>query len=853
MSRSRRPLVALAVVAGLAASSFTTFSEAASRGGATAAPLKQALANAPRALPEPRTPSAADRYAPANGCFALRSVASGKLVARTAAATAAAVAANGATGEPFRFQAMDLGKYLLVGAKSDFLATAADPLPTREAAAVARGFVAGTGDSLISPVREPVLEGLDTAATVVETATAPVEAQVRGDGLELAAAPSASAEWVLKQVGRAFVLQQAFSDGDESTPGPVDPPIAATVTAAADGTLSAAAGALTTAAAQFRLEPAKGCVVFPESQVGVTGPVVKGQTPYGLAQGYVDAHMHLMSQEFLGGRVMCGRTWHPYGIAAAMTDCPDHQTADGRGAVLEDFLAGATPGTGHDPVGWPTFADWPRHDSLTHVGSYYKWLERNWRAGQRLLTALLVENNVLCEIYPYKKNSCDEMESVRREALRVFELQRYVDAQAGGPGRGWFRVVTDPLQARRVINAGRLAVVLGIEVSRPLGCREILGNSTCTDEQVEQQMQAVHDLGVRQMEMTNKFDNAFTGVKGDGGAFGVLVNNANVKETGHYWKMATCDAATGKDQHDNQQYNLADESGGALGRDALFGAILATSGPSGAAPAYASGPHCNQIGLTAQGRRFLEEMIERGMVFDPDHMSVPARNQALELLKQKGYSGVISSHSWADNVIEEKVLALGGVVTPYAGGSSGFLGNWGRLRTKADPRFLYGIGWGSDINGFGSQGGPRNPAAGKGVSYPFTGFGGVKVDKLRAGQKAWDVNTEGVAQYGLYADWVRDVEVQAGPDAAAFRRDLANGIEAYLQMWERALGVPGDSCRRDVPDVTKADLKLVKKGMTPEQVVAVLGQPHVRKGKAFSYCGKGGAVTVRFSAAGRVA
>lgn len=849
MTRSRRPLLALAVLAGLAGASLSSFSEAATRGGAVAQPLQQALARKQADLPEPRTPSTADRYAPANGCFALRSEASGRLVARTASG----VAATGTSGEPFLFRAMDLGKYLLFAAKGDYLATAADPLPTQEAAAVARGYLAGTGDTIVDPVRERVLDGYDTAATVVETATAPVKAQVRGDGVELAGTPSASAEWVLKQVGRDFVLQQAYDDGDPSTPGPVDPPIAATLVSGADGTLTAAAGAVTSKAARFELEATRGCATWQESRVGVVGPVVEGDTPYGATQGYVDAHMHLMSQEFLGGRVMCGRTWHPYGITYAMVDCPDHQQADGRGAVLEDFLAGHTPGTGHDPVGWPTFAEWPRHDSLTHVGSYYTWMERNWRAGQRMLTALLVENNVLCEVYPYKKHRCDEMESVRREALRVFELQRYVDAQAGGPGRGWFRVVTDPLQARRVVNAGRLAVVLGIEVSRPLGCREIQGTSTCTDAEVEQQMQAVYDLGVRQMEMTNKFDNAFTGVKGDGGALGVLINGANAKETGHFWKMATCDEKTGAAQHDNGQYNLADQSGGQLGRDALFGAILATSGPSGAAPVYPHGPHCNQDGLSAQGRLFLDAMAKRGMIFDPDHMSVPARNAALALMKAKGYSGVLSSHSWADNVIENRVLALGGLVTPYAGGSSGFLGQWSRLRKNADPRFLYGIGWGSDINGFGSQGGPRNPAPGKGVSYPFTGLGGVRVDALRAGQRTWDVNTEGVAHYGLYPDWVRDVEVQAGAAADEFRRDLANGVEAYLQMWERAVGVPGDSCRPDVPDVTKADLKLIRKGMTPEQVVAALGQPHVRKGNAFGFCGKGEKVTVRFTKAGRVA
>jgi hypothetical protein len=832
----RRPLVALAVAGCLAAASFASLSQAATRRAPSGALLTKAAATPQGVLPEPLArPSTADRYAPANGCFAVRS------------ASGAAV-----PGGPFLFHAFDLGKYPLVAPSGAFLSTAADPLPTREAAALARGFVDGTGDERIQPVHDAADTGLDTAATVAETATAPLEAQLRGDGVSLVGDASASSEWVLKQAGRRFVLQQAYDDGDVETPGPVDPPIAATLVADG-GSFRAAGGALTTAAAQLQLVPAKGCATWTETALGIRGPVARGATPYGVTQGYLDAHLHLMSQEFLGGRVMCGRTWHPYGITKALVDCPDHQQAGGHGAVLEDFLAGHNPGTGHDPVGWPTFGYWPNPHSLTHVGTYYRWLERSWRGGQRMLTVLLVENGQLCEVYPLKKNSCDEMTSVRREALRTFELQRYVDAQAGGPGRGFFRIVKDPFQARRVVNQGRLAVVLGIEVSRPLGCREYLGTSSCTDAQVDQRLQEVYDLGVRQMEATNKFDNAFTGVKGDGGSIGVLVNAANDKETGHFWKMGECGSPLAKGQADNRQYDAADDGDDHFGRDSLFGAILATAGKSGAAPLYGQGPQCNQIGLTAQGKVLLNGMVKRGMLFDPDHMSAYARQASLDELARIGYSGVISSHSWADDANYFKILKMGGVVTPYAGDSSSFFGKWELLRTKADPRFLYGVGWGSDMNGFGSQGGPRNPAAGKGVRYPFSTLGGATVSRLTTGQRTWDVNTDGVADYGLYPDWVQDVTVLAGKDGAAFRRDLANGVEAYLQMWERANGITGDSCRSDIADVTSGDLKAVKRGMTPEQVVTVLGQPHTRVGRAFTYCGTGRQVTVRFTSSGKVA
>ncbi|RYJ05133.1 MAG: hypothetical protein EON52_13160, partial [Actinomycetales bacterium] len=234
-----------------------------------------------------------------------------------------------------------------------------------------------------------------------------------------------------------------------------------------------------------------------------------------------------MAFEFLGGDVHCGRPWHPYGVAYALQDCPDHKLANGAGAVLENFTRSGVPVGTHDPVGWPTFKDWPAPDSLTHEGTYYKWLERSWRGGQRILVNLLVENNQLCNLYPLKRNSCDDMTSLRLQADDMRKLERYIDAQSGGPGRGWYRIVTDPWQARKVINQGKLAVVMGIETSVLFGCSSKLDKPTCTSAQIDRQLDEVHAMGVRQMELVNKFDNGLAGVAGDSGGVAPLVNLGN--------------------------------------------------------------------------------------------------------------------------------------------------------------------------------------------------------------------------------------------------------------------------------------------------------------------------------------
>ena len=147
----------------------------------------------------------------------------------------------------------------------------------------------------------------------------------------------------------------------------------------------------------FRLTRVDGCTRYPESQIDISGAPTAGVSPYQEVRGYVDAHTHGMAFEFLGGGVHCGRPWHEYGAPYALVDCPDHSATGGNGAVLESVLSGEPT---HDPVGWPTFKDWPAPNSLTHEGTYYRWLERSWRGGQRLFVNLLVENNQLCELYP---------------------------------------------------------------------------------------------------------------------------------------------------------------------------------------------------------------------------------------------------------------------------------------------------------------------------------------------------------------------------------------------------------------------------------------------------------------------
>src|SRR5688572_15550520 len=137
-------------------------------------------------------------------------------------------------------------------------------------------------------------------------------------------------------------------------------------------------------------------------------------------------------------------------------------------------------------------------------------MERAWKGGLRLFVNLLVENNKLCQLYPgkgprYEENpTCDDMKSVRMQARYMRDFERYIDAQSGGPGKGWYRIVKNPFQARKVINQGKLAVVMGIETSIPFQCSMKVDVPECSKKSIDDGLAEVWKMGVRQMELVNK-------------------------------------------------------------------------------------------------------------------------------------------------------------------------------------------------------------------------------------------------------------------------------------------------------------------------------------------------------------
>ena len=866
MTSARRPRTLRALL-GVSALALTTVG-AGALAAAPKAPATGSAARVPFALVQDRDvddrlPQPEDRYAVAGGCYTVEAPGQGFV---TETDGVLGVSKDPKAAAPLHFQATRLGEYLLA---------------TNEG-------------------RDTRYEGADwdVRGYLAAGSTAGV---LPSDAVTVADAPSEDAEWRLVAAGKA-----PDAKAPKGQAYVLSVPSRGTALSVAGGEV-----ALAETGTPLRLrhvaddntrdgdENGTRCASWPEIDPGATGtPQPTGLDPSSRVQGFFESHVHGMAFEFLGGELRCGRPWHPYGVEHALGDCSKEKNA--LNGVLEVPLGGnpADYAATYDPVGWPTFTSWPKNRTLTHEQFYWRWIERAHAGGLRLMTNLLVENTALCQQYPVKRNSCNEMDSVRLQAKRVFELQDYVDAQSGGPGEGWYRVVSTPAQARAAIHAGRLAVMLGIEISALFDCSEVLDVPQCTKEQIDDRLQEVRDMGVRQVQLVNKFDNALSGVTGDPGTTGMVVNSGQKYVTGHYWDMLTCTPENDGHDHegaahlegeavDRQQLSPADGTPeGAEGVDALAGRVLDTFGPvvRAAAPAYGPGPHCNSRGLTELGEHVIRSMVANGMIFDPDHMSAKAQLQALDLIqdeiapaerakaKKEGRApvkpSVISSHSWANDVSYQRIYDLDGVIAPYAGEPTNYVRDWVKLRRwaakNASPGYDFGMGYGADTNGLGGQPPARRDPK-RSLRYTAEGFpapiGGVRLTQHRSGLRTFDVTKEGVSMYGLFADWVQEVALAAdelAPGTGGGKQiveDMLDGAETYLQLWERALyGV--NECVSDQSTLQVEDLQALVGGNL-EGFLDAVGQPADRTDDAYVYCaadedGDVRVVDVLFDGSGRV-
>ncbi|MDX2170001.1 MAG: hypothetical protein SF182_23225 [Deltaproteobacteria bacterium] len=588
-----------------------------------------------------------------------------------------------------------------------------------------------------------------------------------------------------------------------------------------------AAGGLTAAGEPLALRARTGCAPFPEEDTWASGAVSRTAFPDGALFGFSDAHSHILANfGFGGGGIFHGAPFHPLGVEHALGSCEPFHGAEGRADLfgagydaggniqLTDFIGalinGELPVFNHFTAGYPDFTTWPNaHTSSTHQVQYYKWLERAYLGGLRLVVQHAVNNQIICDLLGRGglqpiRYSCNDMVAVDRQLVEVRRMQDYIDAQSGGPGRGWFRVVTSPAQAREVIRAGKLAVVLGIETSNLFNC--FLTPSAefpaCSEADVQARLDHYYDLGVRVMFPVHKYDNGFSAGDGNKG----FIELGNIIQSGHFSNFTTdCDESTptvfdrgrmtfpGMNEPRDDYFAPPPNDFSSfyldpIGTFAPFLDRLTAPGTPG------EDNHCQNAGLTPLGEFLIERMIAKGMIVELDHLPRQSYKRAFEILAANDYPGA-GTHG-LDNF--GRLYALGGIST--AGFSTcrsetpgtvddGFQNKLQRVR---DNGGYPAIGFGLDLNGFAGAPGPRF-GAGSGcgtpqsdpLTYPFTSYAGdVSFAQPKVGHRTLDFNTEGLVHIGLLPDLIEDVRRDGVSDAEL--EPLFRSAEAYVRMWEKA-------------------------------------------------------------------
>ena len=787
-----------------------------------------------------------NRYALNNQCFAIQANGNGQFVAQSGTGYAAN-AADAESAEAFVMRPSALGKYLIYNSDGQLLSANASPTATGVSNVALTGAVDGS---------EWTLTGVGDATVYPETPVVDEEP---------------TPEYVAAY--RGFVdPNQEFEDftvfaASESSNLAVDD--AGMLVLATPGTTGTAEG--------FQFEPATGCAIFPEAQSNVAGTTFRGTQPDGSVLGMADVHVHISSSTFLGG-AQWGNTFHRFGVEHAIGDCAVEHGPNGSSDAVGSLFSMDTDG--HNTAGWPTFPEWPARDQLTHEAIYWKWLERGWEAGLRIAVNDLVDNETLCELQRNIPDSdgstdptedCNSMNNASDQVGTMLGLQDYIDAQYGGRGEGWFRIVFNPTEARSVIADGKLAVVLGIEISNLFDCQltynparladttatqqeaEAMNSYGCTmeegqDNSILTQLERLENIGVRQIITIHEFDNAF----GGNGIFDDLVLNLGNREnsggvpsgdlalitntltdptqiealgsladletpTGEFWTTYDCPI---EDETEGFSGYLFGNSGGTVlqGLNPPTCAFMGQGGrPGGPTFCYPTTNQCNARWLTEIGLYTYSKLMEKGMIFDIDHLELEMKSQALELAEAQPIAyPFVSTHGTfggTSNDQAQRILRNGGLIYPSLGNGPQHLSAMQELQgvyeqamvgVPVDQRPLFGFGFGTDTNGLSAQSPARgNIAAGRAVTYPYRLFEGPVFRELSefnqvqgvtfeqprtiapdGSGRTWSLDIDGSAHYGMLSGFVQEMRLEGN---AQQMRNLFNSAEAYLRTWERTL------------------------------------------------------------------
>ena len=344
--------------------------------------------------------------------------------------------------------------------------------------------------------------------------------------------------------------------------------------------------------------------------------------------GFADTHAHFAVHVAHGGEVFAGKPYAEGGMAQALRHCDHKHGPLGLGINVE---------FGHTTSVFPEFEGWPQFTNTVHQQAYVDWIERAWRGGLRLVVNLVSNNEFLPRIaghsLPFDDNSVIDASLKESE-----KLVAYVDRKAGGPGRGFLRIVRSPAEARKAIGDGKLAMVLGVEVDAPGNWRkfeDLPSSMNASRPIIRNYLTRLYAQGVRHFFPIHLADNALGGTAISMSYFDVLtfIKEKRFFEVESRWDLGL--------RYRLDQDPLVPKGPLSSLLDAFTHGKLQEHARE---LAKIRGGHANKRGLTVHGQVAVEEMMRLGMMIDIDHMSLRARDRTLSIAETKDYP-LVSGHA----------------------------------------------------------------------------------------------------------------------------------------------------------------------------------------------------------------
>jgi len=281
----------------------------------------------------------------------------------------------------------------------------------------------------------------------------------------------------------------------------------------------------------------------------------------------------------------------------------------------------------HHNSGGPEFRDFPTFLSSAHQQMHITQIHRAWQGGLRLMVAFATHNQgaefLMSKPHDGKITPTDELDVLQAQICRIRAL---VDGNSD-----WMQIAYTPEQARDIISSGKLAIILGQEMDQS---GQLLSadhpNAAMADE-----VQFLWDLGVRHVIPIHAVDNRLGSPAVFEDAYNTLndlllrsdfnISSKDPQDVPKRYFEVREGCPPGAARGECARYHLDEHPIRAVVTWLPFlgGTPFV---PRVTVPEYDRkrnklNGHMNARGLTDDGRTYIKELMQRGMLVDLAHMS----------------------------------------------------------------------------------------------------------------------------------------------------------------------------------------------------------------------------------------